>query len=210
MRETRGLMDCSDGAVCRFRKPVASVEWYPPSFSARILAEGRPLPQWGFRAIRSGSRNSVRSGYISITSTRFGQSFVRGTDIVHVLLRVRAFTCSRLCLIKLLVLSLRLLVRARFLHPRPLRLDGSTAVVALLQLIKLLSKQQPGELPVLLPATCMLALDHDSCRQMFQLHSARRFVDFLAAWAGSAKEGLGDFIVGDLATRRQLFLVCCR
>jgi hypothetical protein len=57
----------------------------------------------------------------------------------------------------------------------------------------------------------MLAFDHDPRRQVLQLNGTRCFIDLLATRAGASKEGLGDFMFGDLAPGWQCFLTssCC-
>jgi hypothetical protein len=135
------------------------------------------------------------------TLAGFGQRFAHGVYIIQS--RIALITNSppfRSCfrLIELLVFPLRLLVRARLLHPRSLRLNSRPTNLSLFQLIKLLPKKQAGKLSVLFATACMLALDHNPSRQMFQLNGAGGLVDFLTTRACSSQERLGDFIVGDL------------
>lgn len=54
---------------------------------------------------------------------------------------------------------------------------------------------------VLLLRPRFLAFDYDACGQVFELHGGAGLVDFLAAWAGAAKEGDGEVGGGDWFAR---------
>ena len=96
---------------------------------------------------------------------------------------------------RLSVLPSSFLAGTGFLHTGTFNLDRRPARRTVFQLVQLLAEYLASILTILLSASRLLALYHDTSGEVLELDSTRSLVDLLSTRSCAFEKCLGDFIV---------------